>query len=185
MDISEAYKVGVRRKIPYVTNLFLELAMIFFIVILLFDLLFYPIRSFSAEMKAAIFYFLIPEVWKKILIISVIGFVISAWLYSYLRYYKSAILKFNLDEIIIRGRLIKLRIPIKTISRIYCNDASDLQGMPKEKLSITIEQSRLKATTLKLKHYDQAENFIDNMMRIHPDLKVYNFSSMPTHMEEE
>jgi len=137
-------------------------------------------------MKSAVFFFLIPEFWKKVLLLSVVGFCVSSLLFCYLRFYKTALLKFNIEEIIIRGRAIRLKIPIKTITKIYCNDATNYEGVSKEKLSITIEQKELKATTVNLKYYDDADNFMEEFLKYDKlDIKFYNFTSMPSNMEEE
>jgi hypothetical protein len=129
---------------------------------------------------------LVPEFWKKVLLFSVFGFFVSSLLFCYLRFYKTALLRFTIEEVIIRGRTIRLTIPIKTITTIYCNDAINYEGMPKEKLSITIEQKMLKATTINLKYYDEADNFMEEFLKYEKlNIKFYNFTSMPTHMEEE
>jgi hypothetical protein len=118
-----SYKIGVRRKIPYLTNFFLILIWIFFLVIILFELIFYPFRNLPDEIQAFLFYFLVPEFWKKVLIFSFLGLFSTMFLYMYLRFYKPAMLKFRIDELYIRSRTIKLKIPFKSIKRIFCNDA--------------------------------------------------------------
>ena len=91
------------------------------------------------------------------------------------------------NEINIRGKTIKLTIPIKTIHKIYCNDARTINGEPKEKLSITTELKRkLKATAIRLKDYNEADEFMEQLIKyenIH--VKFYDFSFNPIHMEEE
>jgi len=91
------------------------------------------------------------------------------------------------NEIVIRGKAIKLTIPIKTIRRIYCNDAKTVNGEPKERLSITIELKRKrKATAIRLKNYYEADEFIEHLIKYENiDVKFYDFSINPTHMGEE
>ena len=187
MDTPKTFKVGIRRKVPYLTNLFLVIGGLCFLVIIIFDFLFSPFKSAGQEVQAAVFYWLVPEFWKKVLIFSVIGFCVTAVIYGLLRYYKSAILMFSDNEIIIRGRAIKLTIPIKTIRKIYCNDAKKINGELKEKLSITIEQKRKrKATAIRLKDYNQADEFMEQLIKYENiDVEFYDFAINPTHMEEE
>lgn len=186
METPKSFKVAVRRKVPYLTNLFLIIAGLCFLVILIFDFIFSPFKSGGQEVQAAVFYWLVPEFWKKVIIFSIIGFCFTAVIYGLLRYYKSAILSFEDNEIIIRGKSFKLTIPIKSISRVYCNDAINHDGQSKQKLSITIEQNRKsRATALKLKDYTQADNFMEHLMKYQGlDLKFYDFTYNPTHMEE-
>ena len=89
----------------------------------------------------------------------------TAVIYGLLRYYKSAILIFCDNEIIVRGGAFKLTIPIKSIRKIYCNDAKTMNGELKEKLSITIEEKRkCQATANKLKDYNQADEFMEQLI---------------------
>ena len=187
MNTPKSFRVSIRRKVPYLTNLLLLIAGLCFLVIIAFDFLFSPLKSAGAEMQAAVFYWIVPEVWKKVLIISVFGFCVTAVIYGILRYYKAAILLFCDDEIIVRGRAIKLTIPVRAIRKIYCNDARNINGEPKEKFSITIEQKRKrKATAIRLKHYNQVDEFMEQLGKYENiDIKFYDFSFNPTHMEEE
>src|SRR4051812_45022465 len=107
MDTPKSFRVGIRRKVPYLTNLFLLTAGLCFLVIIVFDFLFSPFKSAGQEVQAAVFYWLLPEFWKKVLIFSAIGFCVTSVIYGILRYYKTAILKFCDSEIIIRGKAIK------------------------------------------------------------------------------
>jgi hypothetical protein len=186
MDTPKSFRIAVRRKVPYLTNLFLIIAGLCFLVILAFDFLFSPFKSAGQEMQAVVFYWLVPEFWKKVLIFSTIGFCVTAVIYATLRYYKAAILSFADSEILIRGRAFKLTIPIKSIRKVYCNDAATIDGHSKRKLSITIEQKRKrKATAIKLKDYDQSDCFMEQLIKYDGlDLKFYDFAFNPTHMEE-
>lgn len=185
-DEYPSFKIGVRRKIPYLTNFFLILLWIFFLVIILFELIFYPFRNLPDEIQAFLFYFLVPEFWKKVLIFSIFGLFSTMIMYMYLRFYKPAILKFRIGDLYIRGRTIKLKIPFKSVKRIFCNDAQGYNGFPKEELTVQIEQRKNKPITLKLKDYSQAEDFINEFVKLtEADVKFYNFSRMPTDFEEE
>ena len=104
----------------------------------------------------------------------------------YLRFYKPALLKFTINKLYIRGKAIKVIIPYKTIIRIYCNDAYKYDGYPKEQLTIQIQQKRKTPITIKLSDYSEAENFINKLRSItDTDIMFYNFSRMPTQVDEE
>lgn len=186
MHKPKKFKVAVRRKVPYLTNLFLWLGMSFLLVLILVDLIFYPIRNAGVEVQSIVFYFLIPEFWKKVIIFSAIAFFVTSMIYCFLRYYKSALLYFGADEIIIRGRALKISIPLYMIKKIYCNDATTAMGEHTQKFSITIEQKRNISVVLKLKSYDDIDAFMEQLTRYEDlDITFYNFRFMPTHMEEE
>ena len=187
MDTPKSFKVSIRRKVPYLTNLVLVIAGLCFLVILAFDFLFSPFKTAGLEVQAAVFFWLVPEFWKKVLIFSTIGFWATTIIYLLFRYYKSASLLFCDKEIIISGKAYKMIIPIKAIRRIHCNDARKINGEPKEKLSITIEQKRKRiATAIKLKNYKEADEFMEELMKYQGiDLKFYDFSFNPIHVEEE
>lgn len=187
MNTPKSFKVSIRRKVPYLTNMFLLIAGLFFLIIIAFDFLFSPFERAGQEVQAAIFYWLVPEFWKKVLIFSVIGFFLTSVTYAFLRYYKAAILMFCENEIIIRGKTIKMTIPVKAIRIIYCNDAKSINGDPRDKLSITIELKRKrKATTIRLNNYNEADVFIEQLMKYESiEVKYYDFSFNPPHLEEE
>ena len=187
MDTPKSFKVDIRRKIPYLTNLFLVIAGLCFLVILVFDFLFSPFKNTGQEVQVAIFYWLVPEFWKKVLIFSAIGFCATTITYGLLRYYKAVILFFGDNEIIIRGKAFNTTIPISAIRKIYCNDARNVNGESKRKLSVTIEQKRKrKALAIRLKNYDEADEFMEQFFKYdNIDIKFYDFSYNPTHMEEE
>ena len=95
-------------------------------------------------------------------------------------------MKFYKNEILIRGKAIRLTIPTETIRKIYCNDATTNNGLLKEELSITIEQKRTKAIAIKLKNYFEADNFMEELMKYENlNIAFFDFKNMPTHMEEE
>lgn len=155
-------------------------------VILAFDFLFSPFKSAGQEVQALVFYWLVPELWKKVLIFSAIGFCLSSVVYMWLRFYKPAILSFSEKEIHIRGWGIKLTIPIASIRKIYCNDAATIEVRSKQKLSIIIEHKRKrKATAIQLKNYYQSDPFMEQLMKYEGlELKFYDFAFNPIHVDE-
>lgn len=190
MNTPKSFKVGVRQKVPYLTNLFLLISGLCFLVIIVFDFLFSPLKIAGQEVQAAVFYWLVPEFWKKVLLFSVVGFFVTAVIYGIMRYYKPAILMFCDNEIIIRGIAIKHIIQIKNIQKIYCNDARTMNGESKEKLSITIQlkefKRKSKATAIKLKNYHEADDFMEQLFRYENiEVHFYDFSYNPTHINED
>lgn len=187
MDSPKSYRVGIRRKIPYLTNLFLITAGLCFLAILVFDFLFSPFKNAPQEIQIAIFYWIVPDFWKKVLAFSVFGFCGTVMIYALLRYYKHAILLFNDKTIFIRAKAFNMIIPVNTINKIYCNDAYSSTGNSRKKLSITIELKRKnKAITIRLKNYNEADEFMEKLMMYEGlELKFYSFYLNPTHSEEE
>jgi hypothetical protein len=186
MNTSRSFKVGVRRKIPYLTNLVILIAGLFFLVLIIFDFFFYPLRNAPVEIQTAVFFWLVPMFWKKLIIISSFGFFTTSLLYVYLRLYKPAILRFDVNDIQIRGKAFRLIIPIKRIRKVYCNDANDMAGTSKERLSILVEHAKQKATAVKLKNYAEADNFMEQLTSYQNlDIRFYDFSVILPHMNEE
>lgn len=186
MANTKSFKIGIRRKVPYLTNLFLIIGGICFLVIIIFDLIFYPFRNIPEEIRSILFYLLVPEFWKKVLIFSIIGFCATSILYMRLRFYKPALLMFRVDSIMIRGRYINMIIPVKKISRIIINDAISMNNQIEERLSILLEYDKKQATSVKLKNYSEAEEFVEEIIK-YPDLnlKFYNFLRIPAHLNED
>lgn len=186
MDSLKSFRVGIRRKIPYLTNSFLLITGGCFLVLILFELAFYPIKDAPDEMKAVVFYILVPDVFKKALIFSIIGLFIFSVLYGYSRFYSPALLIFCDNQISIRGRANRLTIPIETINRVYCNDATDRDGIRKGNFSVGFEYGKRKATIIKLKDYDEADSFMEELMKYSiSNMQFFDFKHMPTFMEEE
>ena len=187
METPKAFEAEIRRKVPYLTNLFLWLFGVCFLVIIVFELIFSPFKRAGPEIQSAVFSWLVPEFWKKVYIFSLLGFCSTVVLYRLLRSYRSAVIHLNFDNIIIKGRAINLTFPIKAIRKIYVNDARTMNGESKERLSITIEQKRKgKATAFRLKSYSKADEFMEQLMKYESiDFKFYDFFFNPTHTEEE
>ena len=135
MDTPKSFKVGIRRKVPYLTNLFFLIAGLCFLVIVVFDFLFSPFKSAGPEMQAAVFYWLVPDFWKKVLIFSVIGFCATAVTYGLLRYYIPATLMFCDNEIIVRGKSFRLTILLPPFAKFIAMTQGKLAEREKKTLA--------------------------------------------------
>lgn len=187
METPKTFRVGIRQKVPYLANLFLVISLLCFLVILAFQFLFSPFKSAGQEMQAAVFFWVVPEFWKKVFVVSGIGFCVTALGYRVMRCYKPAILLFSEDEIIMRGKGFKEIFPIKTIRKIYCNDARTMDGESKERFSIIIEQKKKrKAIAIRLKNYGEVDEFMEQLTKYESiEFKFYDFTFNPMHIGEK
>lgn len=179
-----SYDVIVRRKVPYITSLFFYISTIFFLVLCIFSFIFLPVRNSSQEMQVAYYILAIPDYAKKVLIISAVGVAISFPLYIDARFYRTAVLTFLNDKIIIKGKRIKEDIPISEIKRAYCMDSN--QGLTNEKLTIYLEHQDDKMTRIRLKYFELSEDFMEKFLDYkNIDFKTYNFDFDPDIDNEE
>ena len=186
MDSPKSFKIGVRRKIPYLTNLILLLVGLFFLVLLFFDFVFYPIKDAPLEMQAAVFYWLVPEFWKKVITISAFGFIATSFLFAFLRFYKPAVLRFDTNDIQIRGKAFRWTMHIRTINKINCNDAMTSRGELKERFSVQFVLKRHKAITIKLKNYSDMDDFLEQLIKYENlDIRYYDALHLLSHTDEE
>ncbi len=175
-----SYDVIVRRKVPYFTSLLMYVSIIFFIVLWLFNFI-----SSSAETQFAYYMLGIPEQYtNKILFISLVGVVISWILYIYLRFFRSAILTFLPDKIVLKGKRINEIIPVSEIKKAYCMDSN--QESPNEKLTIYLEHRDNKMTMVRLKYIELSEEFMEKLLDYkNINFKTYNFDVDPDLCNEE
>ena len=176
MQSELSFEVVVRRKVPYLTSFLFHLLVILGLILLIIDFFFLPAQHASEEIKVAYFILVIPEIVKKALLISGIGFLIVLPLYISVRFYKKAILTFLPDNIIIKGNKVSIDIPIKTLTKVYCMDDKTPDGEPREKLTIYFQQQSEKTTRVRLRNYLQADEFMEKLMQYENiDLKAYDF----------
>ena len=177
---TQSFEVVVRRKVPFVTSFLFHALIILGLILFLINIFFLPSTHSSDEMKVAYFILVIPDIIKKALIISGIGFLIVLPLYLGLRLYKSASLIFNVDRITITGSRINLDMPVERIQRVYCMDSTNLQGESRNKLTIYFQQRRDKTIRVRLKHYEQLHVFMDRLTQYENiDFKFYDFNVSP------
>lgn len=179
-----SYDVIVRKKVPYFTSLFLYISTIFFLVLCIFSFIFLPVKNSSQEMQVAYYILAIPEYAKKVLIVSAVGVVVSLPLYIDARFYRKAILIFLTDKIVITGKRIKEEIPVTEIKRAFCMDSN--QESTNEKLTIYLEHQNNKMTRIRLKYFEQSEDFMGKLLDYkNIDFKTYDFDFDPDIDNEE
>jgi hypothetical protein len=180
MQAPHSYEVIVRRKVPYLTNFLFQLLMVFVIILSIIDLFFLPARNAPPEMQVAYFILVIPAFVKKALLISIIGFLAVLPLYLNLRFYRKAALTFLSDNISIIGRRVNIDIPVNSLSKVYCMDDTSLTGKSRENLTIYFQEKRNRITRVRLKHYLQADEFMERLLQYeNVDFKGYDFNVSP------
>jgi hypothetical protein len=71
---------------------------------------------------------------------------------------------------------VNIDLPIKTIGRVYCMGPQNLDGLPKEKLIVYFLQKNENAIRVRLRHYQQADDFVGRLMKYENlEFKFYNF----------
>jgi hypothetical protein len=168
------FKIKIRRKIPYATNLFLTISMVCFIVFLLFDFIYYPFKNVDRQFQGVVFGWIYPTTWRKIYVFSIVGAAVSDILFLYLRMYKSAVLAFSPDLISIRGNAIKVEILTRFIKTIVINNAKTLDEAYKEDLSVSIEYAKSQIANIKLIDYSEADDFMQHLVQYEKaKIKIY------------
>ena len=160
------YKVVVRKRVPYFTVFFYRIFIFFTACFMLVYIVMYPTKYAPAEMAFAYYEILLPEVIKKFIVFSTAGLFISCLLYLNVRLYKNAIVRFDPNQIIIRGRSINLTINVSNIKKVTIMDEStEVGGQLKEKFMVYFEQRMQKSIRIRLLHYLQAEEFSDEFLK--------------------
>jgi hypothetical protein len=174
---SRSFRVFVFRKVPYLSGAAFTVAMICFAVFFLFDILAYPAKFLSLEMKVITFHLLVPSLIKKILLYSVIGLVCSVVFVEILKYKKPALLILNENEIVIKAIGFNRVLPIKKIENILINNATDKDGFPKAKLTVQIQQKRRNLkTSFRLMNYEQIDELLECISR-YSDVRIKYFEA--------
>lgn len=124
-----------------------------------------PTTYAATEMKVAYYIIVVPGFVKTASFISFIGFIITMPLYYLLRLRKTAQLTFGADGINIEGKNINIQVPKERIVKFYCNDLKAFDDLPRDILQIQILQKCNIRTTFRLKHYVQAERFMEQLAR--------------------
>jgi hypothetical protein len=188
MDTSKEFEVLIRRKMPFVST-FLYGTMIFFLAFLfmLYVVMYPEIHSkSSSEMQAAYYILVVPDALKRLSSYSFIGLLVVVPLYYRARLHKPAILRFDGNNLFIRGQEISVEIPKSRIKKVYCNDLKNAFGEPKEKLQVVIEQHAFKKTTFRLKNYEEGGELIDTFGALdNVVLAGYDREMVGDHEEDE
>jgi hypothetical protein len=160
------YKVVVRKRVPYLTVFFYRIFLFFTVCFMLVYLIMYPTKDAPPEMALAYYNFLVPEILKKFIVFSMIGLFISGILYYKVRLYKKAVVRFEPNQIIIRGKSLNLTLKIYNIKKVtFMDESKEVGGQIKEKFMVYFEQRMEKSIRLRLIHYLQAEEFSDEFLK--------------------
>jgi len=126
----------------------------------------YPTKDAPPEMALAYYNLILPEVIKKFIAFSMIGLVISSILYLDVRMYKSALVKFETNQIIIRGKSINLTLKIYNIKKVtFMDESKEVGGQLNEKFMVYFQQRMEKSIRIRLVHYLQGEEFCDEFLK--------------------
>lgn len=175
------YKVVVRKRVPYLTVFFNRLFIFFTVCSLLVYFIMYPTKDAPPEMALAYYNLLLPEIVKRFISFSIIGLVITCFLYVYTRIYKNAVVKFEPNQIIIRGKTINLTLKIYNIKKVtFMDESKEVGGQLKEKFMVYFQQRMEKSIRIRLVHYLQAEEFSEEFLRYeHLEYEFLNFDFSP------
>ena len=175
------YKVVVRKRVPYLTVFFYRFFIFFTACSFIVYLIMYPTKYAPPEMAIAYFNLLLPEIIKKFIAFSLIGLIISSILYLNVRMYKNAVVKFEPNQIVIRGRSINLTLKIYNIKKVtFMDESKEVGGQLKEKFMVYFQQRMEKSIRLRLVHYLQAEEFSDEFLKYeHLEYEFLNIDLSP------
>ena len=160
------YKVVVRKRVPYLTVFFYRLFIFFTLCSFVVYLIMYPTKDAPSEMAFAYYNLLLPETIKKFIAFSMVGLFIFCFLYLKVRMYKNALVRFEPNQIIIRGKSINLTLKIYNIQKVtFMDESTEVGGQLKEKFMIYFQQRMEKSIRIRLVHYLQGEEFSDEFLK--------------------
>ena len=80
--------------------------------------------------------------------------------------YKNALVRFEPNQIIIRGKSINLTLKIYNIQKVtFMDESTEVGGQLKEKFMIYFQQRMEKSIRIRLVHYLQGEEFSDEFLK--------------------
>jgi hypothetical protein len=185
MHLSDQFEVTVRRKVPYVTHFLAGVLITCVLVFVFIELLFLPVRNASVEVQSFYFFFLIPEVLKKALVASSITFVLVLPVYLKFRYHRPAALTFLPAGILLKGKHIDICLATANLLKVYCMDPKNSEAEPTGELIVYFQEKDQKLTRISLKHYEEAEDFVERLMGYEVDFVTYDFEVNPDAHNEE
>jgi hypothetical protein len=166
MDKPQEFEILIRRRIPYVSSTLFGMCFLFFAVLFVLDVIMLPTKNASQEMATAYYILVVPEWLKTASAYSGLGLLIVAPLYYSARLHKPAKLIIHQDHLLIVGKQIDLNIPARKIDKVFCNDLHNLFRRSKGILQFVLKQKRRKVTTFRLKHYDQGEEVLSQLINL-------------------
>ena len=160
------YKVVLRKRVPYLTVFFYRIFLFFTVCFMLVYIIMYPTKDAPPEMAFAYYNLLLPEIIKKFIAFSMIGLLISSILYLKVRLYRNAVVRFEPNQIIIRGKSINLTLKISNIKKVtFMDESKEVGGQLKENFMVYFQQRMEKSIRIRLIHYLQAEEFSDEFLK--------------------
>ncbi len=184
MDSEHYFKIKVRRKIPYVSTILLISGLVCVLIFLAFNFLFYPFKNVDSSIQTIVFTWLYPRVWNTIYLMSLVGSLIIMILYAYLRYHKAAVLQFTNDNITIRGKAIRIIIPIRLIKQVIIND--DCNHETKNRFTVNIVDKKSRVTNFYLKVYSENDVFMQQVLKYENlNLKFYELAAPTFTLDED
>lgn len=180
-ETNNYYEVVVRKRVPYLTVFLYRLFAFFVICSLLVYLIMYPTKYAPNEMALAYYNLVLPELIRKFILFSMIGLFISGLLYLEVRLYKSAIITFETNQINIVGKSINLTLKIYDIKKVtFMDDSKEVGGQLREKFMVYFQQRMEKSIRLRLEHYVQAEEFMNEFLKYdHLEYEFLNIDFSP------
>lgn len=188
MDTPKEFEILIRRKMPFVSSFLYGTMIFFFAFLFLLYVIMYPAvhSQSSSEMQTAYYVLVVPDALKTLSSYSFIGLLIVVPLYYRARLHKPAILRFEVNNLLITGERIDIDIPKQRIKKVYCNDLKNAFGEPKEKMQVVIQQNAYKNTTFRLKDYEQGGELIDVFGTLeNVELAGYEKEMVGDHEEDE
>ena len=97
------------------------------------------------------------------------------------RLYKRAIVTFDQNRINITGELINLKLEIDNIKKVtFMDDSKEVGGQLREKFVVYFQQRMEKSVRLRLLHYVQGEEFMNEFLKYdHLDYEFLNIEFSP------
>jgi hypothetical protein len=163
------FKVIIRRKIPFLTDLFNYLFI--FLIILAFILAAAIAPSKTNEMHSIYFISIFPKNTYGILAFCLISSILFLFLYKNMRRYIHANLTFLPDCIQIKGMSVNIVASIDSIIEVYCIEPKNTEGISKQQAIFYFEQPN-RQIRAKLKNYSETDDFMKQLLQ-YPTLKLH------------
>lgn len=165
MKITRNYRITVKEKIIYISELLFFLFSVCLIVVATCYFLFMPSLESANEMKVVATERAIPEHIKWLILYSGVGFLIFYFLYKKVAIYRNAILYFEEENIHVRTKKKNIKISVPDILNIEIIDPMNLRSESKEQFNVVIYRISDKPIVFRLNEYNQSYELIDNFLK--------------------
>jgi hypothetical protein len=179
-----SFDILIRKKIPYWSALLMGLMFACFVFLMLLYLFMYPSNGSSREMQVAYYILVVPEWLKELSAYSFLGFILLIPIYSISKSYKPGMVSFKENIIEIQGQSTR-QLSLESVKKVFVNDVKRWFTTPSEAIEVVIKQTGDRRTSFLLKHYEEAEAFIESLSRLeNVEFVFYNEFSMNTHDDD-